>query len=163
MAETLPATPGVREAVVFLLAGQRYALPISAVQEIQQIVAMNDVPETVPGVIGMINLRGAVIPVVDLRRALGLEAGAIVQQTPMVISRVGGSLVALVVDEVEDVALLPEGCFQHADEMLELADRLLGLCRLEGGLVFLLDPDRLLKWKSKTAAAPRKRTRKKAE
>lgn len=162
MAEPTPPMPDVREAVVFVLAGQRYALPITAVQEIQQIVAMNEVPETVRGVVGMINLRGDVIPAIDLRRALGIETAPYQAQTPMVIARVRDSLVALIVDEVEDVSMLPDGCLQHADAMLELADRLIGLCRLDSGLVFLLDPDRLLP-DAKAKAAPRKRTRKKAE
>lgn len=164
MAETPPVAAEIHEAVVFVLAGQRYALPIDAVQEIQQIVAMNEVPETLPGVIGMVNLRGEVIPAVDLRRALALEAAPIGVQTPMIIARVTGSLVALVVDEVEDVVPLPPGALQDAGDILPLSDRLIGLCRLDSGLVYLLDPDRLLGGKpEKPKAAPRKRTRKKAE
>jgi chemotaxis signal transduction protein len=149
-----------REAVVFMLAGQRYALPIGAVQEIQQICAMSEVPETSPGIIGMINLRGLVIPAVDLRRALGMEALAFALQTPMVIARIGGDLVALVVDEVEDVAALPEGCIQPPGDFLDLADRLIGVCRLDNELVFLLDPARLL---ARNTAKAKRRTRKKSE
>ncbi len=154
-----------REAVVFLLGGQRYALPIDAVQEIQQIVAMTDVPESAQGVIGMVNLRGDVIPAVDLRRLLKMEAHAFDLQTPMVIARLSGSLVALVVDEVEDVAALPEGCIQGAGEFLELADRLIGVCRLETELVFLLDPEALLVrgGADRGRAQPERRSRKKAQ
>ncbi len=165
MAAETSADP-VREAVVFRLGGQSYALPIEAVQEIQQIVAMTDVPETAQGVIGMVNLRGDIVPAVDLRRVLGMETREFGLQTPMIISRLGGSLVALVVDEVEDVAVLPEGCVQDAGDFLELADRLIGLCRLDTDLIFLLDPDRLLARDARTPEepAPRKRrTRKKAE
>lgn len=148
----------VREAVVFMLGGQRYALPIEAVQEIQQIVAMNEVPETMPGIVGMINLRGEVIPAVDLRRALGMEAREYALQTPMVIARLGSSLVALVVDEVEDVRILPAGSVQAPGEYLDIAERLIGVCRVESELIFLLDPERLLERR-----AGKRRTRKKAE
>jgi purine-binding chemotaxis protein CheW len=132
------------EVVVFLLGDQRYALPIEAVQEIQQIVAMNEMPDSTPGVVGMINLRGAVIPAVDVRLLLGMEPRGYGLQTPMVIAKVSGGLVALLVDEVEDVATLPEGCLQPPDGIYEMADRLIGVCRLDAGLIFLLDPDRLI-------------------
>jgi chemotaxis signal transduction protein len=147
-----------REAVVFLLGNQRYALPIGAVQEIQQLVAMSEVPETLPGIVGMINLRGVVIPAVDLRRALGMEARSFTLQTPMVVARISGELVALIVDEVEDVALLPEGCMQEPGDFLELADRLIGVCRVDNELIFLLDPERLL-----PKARSKRRARKKSE
>jgi purine-binding chemotaxis protein CheW len=157
------AVPQVREMVVFRLGNQRYALPIEAVQEIQQLVAMSDVPESVQGVIGMVNLRGEVIPAVDLRLMLGMKAEPYELQTPMVIARLSGSLVALVVDEVDDVLQIPAGGLQEPDELLELAERLLGVCQLEGGLVFLLDPDRLVVKAPQPKAPAKRRSRKKAE
>lgn len=134
----------INEAVVFVLAGQRYALPIQAVQEIQQIVAMNDVPDSTPGVVGMVNLRGMVIPAVDVRRLLRMESRGYELQTPMIITRLSGGLVALIVDEVEDVVSLPRHSLQAPDGVYEMAERLLAVCRLENELVFLLDPDRLI-------------------
>lgn len=150
----------IREVVVFRLGGQRYALPIEAVQEIQQIVAMSEVPESQPGVIGMINLRGDVIPALDLRRSLGMETQEFSLQTPMVIARVSGGLVSLVVDEVEDVAALPIDCLQEPGEYLELAERLIAVCRVDSDLIFLLDPDRLF---VRTKPARKRATRRKAE
>lgn len=144
MAAETVAVPEVREAVVFVLAHQRYALPIDAVQEIQQIVAMSEVPGATPGLVGMIDLRGQVIPVVDARLLLGMERAPYALQTPMVIARAGSTLVALIVDEVEDVVTLPPGSIQDAGDVYEFADRLLGVCRLENGFVFLLDPARLI-------------------
>jgi purine-binding chemotaxis protein CheW len=144
--------PEVGEAVVFMLAGQRYALPIGAVQEIQQIVSMTDVPDSTPGVVGMVNLRGGVIPAVDMRRLLRMEPRAYDLQTPMIIARVGGGLVALLVDEVEDVVALPSSCLQVPDGIYELADRLLAVCRFEAELIFLLDPEKLVTRRASVAA-----------
>lgn len=134
----------VDQMVTFHLAGQRYGLPIAKVQEIQQIVAFTGVPSAGSAVIGMINLRGQVIPAIDLRALFGLPHLDYHLDTPMVICRVEGHMVALVVDEVEDVINLPEGCMSPPPGMHALASKMIGVCRLEAQLVFLLDVDRLV-------------------
>jgi purine-binding chemotaxis protein CheW len=134
----------VAEVVVFMLGPQRYALPIERVQEIQQIVAMNEVPHKMPGLVGVINLRGAVVPAIDLRQLLGMERLPYALQTPMIIIRARGALAALIVDQVDDVVEVPHGAIQSPDEIYELAERMLGVCRLDAELVFVLDPDKLL-------------------
>jgi purine-binding chemotaxis protein CheW len=134
----------VERVVAFYLGGQRYALPIERVQEIQQIVAFSDVPGGGTGVVGMVNLRGNVIPAIDARRLVGLPEQEYVLETPMIISRVEDQLVALVVDEVQDVIELPEGCLQAAPGMHALSSKMMGVCRLSDGLVYLLDLDLML-------------------
>ena len=138
-------TPEVIErAVVFRLDAQRYGIPIDRVNEIQQIVAFSDVPADGLGVVGMINLRGVVIPAIDVRQLVGIESRAYTLETPMIIARSGEHVVALIVDGVEDVIALPEGCLQAASPMQPLSSKMLGVCRLDDGLVYLLDVDRLL-------------------
>ncbi|MGZ4358080.1 MAG: chemotaxis protein CheW, partial [Gaiellaceae bacterium] len=133
---------GVERAVAFYLGGQRYALPIDRVNEIQQIVAFSDVPAGGQGVVGMVNLRGTVIPAIDLRRAVGVEPREYTLETPMIITRTGSQTVALIVDEVEDVIELPEDCLQEAPPMHALSSKMIGVCRLPDGLMYLLDIDR---------------------
>lgn len=130
--------------VVFFLEGQKYALPIERVQEIQQIVAYTEVPDERGVVLGMVNLRGVVVPLVDLRTLVGLESRDYHLETPMIICRVRGGLVALVVDEVEDVSVMPAGCLQKPSKLHALADRMLGVCRMEPDLVFLLDLEKMV-------------------
>lgn len=130
--------------VEFALGDQRYALPIAVVQEIQQIVAFSEVPGGGMGVVGMINLRGEVIPAVDLRRVIGLPVAEYTLDTPMIVCRVQGKLVALVVDSVEDVVELPEDCVQPAPPVHALASKMLGVARLSDGLVYVLDLEPLL-------------------
>lgn len=134
----------VPRAVAFMLAGQRYALPIVRVQEIQQIVALSEVPGGGSGVIGMINLRGSVIPAIDLRRLVGLPTAEYTLETPMIICHVGDRLVALVVDEVLDVIELSDEIMQETPQMHSLASKMLGVARLPDGLLYLLDVDALL-------------------
>jgi purine-binding chemotaxis protein CheW len=134
----------VDRAVAFFLDGQRYALPIDRVNEIQQIVAFSEVPRDVSAVVGMVNLRGRVIPAVDMRTLVGLPSEPYTLETPMIIVESRGQVVALVVDEVQDVLDLPFECMQEAPPLHALASRMLGVCRLPDGLLNLLDIDALL-------------------
>lgn len=125
--------------VVFKLDGQRYALPVDHVQEIQQIVRPTKLPDASKALLGMIDLRGRVLPLIDLRLVLGMSAGLYNLQTPMIIGKTGEYLVALVVDDVDDVVDVSTECMQKPSAMHELADRMIGVCRLGEGLVFVLD------------------------
>jgi purine-binding chemotaxis protein CheW len=136
--------PDFGRLVVFGLDGQRYALPLDAVQEIQQIVAFSDIPDGSSSVVGVINLRGEVVPAVDLRLVVGMPAREYDLQTPMVIARTGRGLVAFVVDSVEDVVEVSATDIQPPSSVYELADRLCGVCRLDEGIVFVFDVETLL-------------------
>ncbi len=99
----------IERAVAFFLGGQRYALPLERVNEIQQIVAFSETPEGSSSVVGMVNLRGSVIPAVDMRILVGLDRQDYTLETPMIITETHGQTVALIVDEVQDVLELPPG------------------------------------------------------
>jgi purine-binding chemotaxis protein CheW len=138
------AVEGLDRILLFVMDEQRYGLPIEVVQEIQQIVALSEIPDDSGGVVGVINLRGVVVPVMDLRLMLGLAPKEYHLQTPMVFTRTPRGLVALVVDEVADVVEVPSGSVQVPSGVLALADRLLGVCRLDDGPAFVLDVERLV-------------------
>ncbi|MDZ4178996.1 MAG: chemotaxis protein CheW [Coriobacteriia bacterium] len=130
--------------VVFFLGDQRYGLPINVVQEIQQLVAFSEVPQQGGAVVGMVNLRGSVIPALDMRMLVGLPAVEYRLETPMIMCRTAGMFVALLVDEVEDVLTLPEGCLQAAPEMHSLSSKMIGVCRMDDHLIYLLEAGELL-------------------
>jgi purine-binding chemotaxis protein CheW len=130
--------------VVFGMQGQRYGLPIETVQEIQQIVEISGLPEASPAVIGVVNLRGSVVPVVDMRLLVGLPAVDYGLQTPMIFALTSKGVVALVVDEVEDVLEVPAGSAQAPSRMYALSEMLSCVVRLESGIVFVFDIDRLV-------------------
>lgn len=142
--EHTTVTRVVGRIVVFRLDDQLYALPIESVQEIQQIVELTPVPDSAPALVGMIDVRGRVVPAIDMRALVGLEVGPYALDTPMILCRTHGRLVALIVDEVDDVLSLSEGCMQAPSKLYALADRMIGIARLEIGLIVVLDPDRLV-------------------
>jgi chemotaxis signal transduction protein len=80
----------------------------------------------------------------DIRRLLGLPAREYGLQTPMIFTRTPRGLVALIVDEVEDVVEVPAGCMQEPSAGYDLADKLLSTCRLDERLIFVFDIDRLV-------------------
>ena len=133
----------IERIVVFELGDQWYALPVDRVQEIQLIVEPAEVPDTSAGLLGMMDLRGRVIPIIDLRILLGLPVQEYDVQTPMVIARIGEQLAALVVDTVHDVIDVPDD-MQSPSGASDLADKMIGICRTEDGLVFVLDIEALL-------------------
>lgn len=142
----LEATVGqtVLQAVTFRLDDQIYGLPLDVVQEIQQLVEFTPLPDAAPALVGLVDLRGVVVPGIDLRVLVGLPPRAFTLETPMVFCRVRGHVVCLIVDSVEDVVDLPVDSLQAPSALYSLADRMIGTCRLPQGLVLLLDIDRLV-------------------
>lgn len=131
-------------AVTFRAGPQRYALPIERVREIQKIVAFAEVPDENGTVLGMVDIRGEIVPVVDVRTLIGLPLELHTLETPMIVVRSSVGPVALIVDAVETVVELPAGLAGAAPEMHSLASRVLAVHRLDDELVFLLDIDALL-------------------
>lgn len=130
--------------VVFRLDGQRYGLPLSRVQEIQQIVALAEIPDGSSSVVGMVNVRGSMVPAIDLRVRLGLPAAPWGLQTPMVFCRASGGVVAFIVDEVEDVIEVSAATMQPPSRLYELANMLLGVAMPDNEPVLVLDVDRVI-------------------
>lgn len=130
--------------IAFQLAGQHYAVPIGVVQEIQQIVEFSEIPAAGGAVIGMVNLRGSVIPAIDMRFLIGLEPREYALDTPMIICHAHGQLVALVVDHVEDVMTMPAGCLDPPPNMHSLSTMMIGVCRMGSELIYLLEVENLV-------------------
>ena len=88
------------------LAGEEYALGIQAVQEIVPLQPITSVPDAQAWVQGVTNLRGRVIPVIDLRQRLGLALGAPSKETRIVVTAGPAGMIGLVVDAVSEVIQL---------------------------------------------------------
>ena len=135
------------ELLSFSLAESTYALPLSPVREIVVLPPITRVPNVPAAMRGVISLRGAVVPVVDLREQLGLAATAYTKHTVAIVAEVLGSVVGLIVDGVLDVVRLAEG--DLAPPPANLAPRLrldfiTGLARGQDATLLVLDVDRML-------------------
>jgi purine-binding chemotaxis protein CheW len=132
--------------VTFDLAGETYALPVTAVQEIVRPGLITRVPHAPAPVRGITNLRGRVLAVVDLRVRLGLPAGETGDKSRVLVVAARERTLGLLVDAARQVVKLLPSAVQSppADIRSERTDFLLGVYHLADELVILLDVDQVL-------------------
>jgi purine-binding chemotaxis protein CheW len=129
--------------VVFSLAAEEYGVPITLVQEIIRHTPPRPIPGSPSHVEGVINLRGRIIPIVDLRARLGM-GGQRPGDAKIVIVDMDPLIVGVVVDEVREVLTVGADQCEPAPEGAGHADYLEAVAKLEGRLVVMLDMGRLL-------------------
>lgn len=130
----------------FRLLDDLYAVDIMRIKEIIRPQKLTPLPKAPSFVEGVINLRGSVIPVVDLRRRFDMPARAIDASTRLLIVRLAGQALGLVVDEVTEVITVPLKEIKPPPTVStgRFADYLLGVCLATNMLVMMLDIDKLL-------------------
>ncbi len=135
-----------QQLAVFTLGELEYAIDIMRIRQIIRPLAIRPVPYAPDFVDGVIELRGSVIPVVDLRRRFGLEPGADVRAVKFFIVRLRGRQLGLVVDSVVGVLRVRLEEIRPTPQWITGPEAAVfnGVCRREDRLVLLLDLERLL-------------------
>ena len=147
-ARRLGAAPG--KYLTFGLGDEVYGLEILKVQEIIGLMRVTRVPGLPEVIRGVVNLRGKVIPVVDLRRKFGMEAKADTERTCIIVVRVWrdgqGVTVGLIVDDVREVLAITEGQLEAVPRFSDDVQTafLLGMAKIAQRVVMLLDVDQIL-------------------
>jgi len=140
------STEHAKEFLSFRLGGEEYGIDILAVREIrahEKPTRIAGAPEFIRGVV---NLRGVIVPIVDLRMKFGLDEAVYDALTVVIILNVGGRVLGIVVDAVSDVVKLKDEEVSPAPEFSSAVDAsfLRGLASLEGRLLILLDIEALM-------------------
>ena len=135
-----------KEILAFELGGQRYGIDLLAVQEIrgyENVTRIANAPDFVKGVV---NLRGIIVPIIDLRLRFGIGQPTYDALTVVIILHVGGRVVGMVVDAVSDVVTLRENDVKPAPSMGGAIStvHMTGLASVDDHLVTLLDVPSLL-------------------
>jgi purine-binding chemotaxis protein CheW len=134
--------------VTFVLAEQTYALPIAPIVQIVEMVAITALPQADSTIKGVVNYHGRTVPVLDLRRTLGLPPRDSDPDTHMIILTAAERMLALAVDRVLQVADLPQQQVAHAQDVMpagfEKVPLLQGIAHTAEGTVIVLDPEQLL-------------------
>jgi purine-binding chemotaxis protein CheW len=136
--------------LTFKLADEAYGIDIRKIREIIGIMDITPVPDSGASILGVINLRGKIIPVVDLRLKFGVEAGAFNDRTCIVVvdleDGTGGRQVGAIVDAVSEVSQIPLSDIEPAPELGFLAGSsfIRGMAKLKDRVVILLDIGRAL-------------------
>lgn len=149
------------EYVIFELAGEHYAVEVSPVEEILRMVEITDVPHAPSFVEGIMNFRGNVMPVIDLRKRLDLATSEHTKQTRIMAVSLEVGTVGMIVDSVSEVAEIPPEIVEPPSPILLDVDTdfLMGIAKMrsngaeEDKLVVILDLVKILSPTSQEALA----------
>jgi purine-binding chemotaxis protein CheW len=142
-----PAAAGdEQQLVVFQLGAELYGVEIARVHEIIRLMAITSVPRAPSFVEGVINLRGKVIPVVDLRRRFGLPQAERTRASRIVVVELGDHVVGIIVDGVSEVLRVETSTIEPPSPVVAGLDSesLSGIAKVDEQLIILLDLDRVL-------------------
>lgn len=129
---------------VFTLDGQRYALPLPAVDRVVRMVAITPLPNAPDIVLGVVNFQGRVIPVINMRRRFCLPEREIALTDQLVVAHTVRRPVALAADAVLDVIACPAQSLIAAEEVLPNIEYVEGVVKLADGLILIHDLDKFL-------------------
>ncbi len=142
------------ELLSFRVGEQEYSVDIMSVREIRGWTRPTPLPHSADYVRGVINLRGTVLPIVDLARRLAIPVNEACERNVIIVARVRHQTVGLLVDAVSDILAIPESDLQPPPEMA--ADEGQGFVRsltiVEGSMLRILDLDAVLPYPSQDAA-----------
>ncbi|RFC35118.1 MAG: CheW protein [Candidatus Nitrotoga sp. SPKER] len=130
--------------VVFTLNDQRYALPLTTVDRVVRMVCITPLPKAPDIILGIVNVQGRVIPVINMRRRFYLPEREIILTDQLVIAHTALRPVALVVDAVLDVFIPSAEVIIEAQNVLFDAEYIKGVVKLSDGLILIQDLDKFL-------------------
>lgn len=143
-----------QQIVVFELHKEHYGVDIAAVEAIIKLQAITTIPCAPSYVLGVTNLRGKVLPVIDLRRRFGFPSVEATADTRIVVVQMGVHVVGVVVDGVSEVLAVDAASVEPPTPVTTTTDSVFikGIARMDGRLIILLDLDRIVE--DETAGEP---------
>lgn len=143
---TSAARDGTREVLVFVLGQEEYAVDILKVQEIRGFEKVTPIPSAPAYLKGVMNLRGTIAPVIDMRIKFGMAEPRYDTFTVVIVLRIGSRVIGIVVDSVSDVVQLAASDVKAAPQLGAVVDSsfLAGLATQDERMILLLDIDKFL-------------------
>jgi purine-binding chemotaxis protein CheW len=135
-----------RQMVLFELGAEIYGLDIAAVHEIIRMQPITRVPKAPSYVEGVINLRGKVIPIIDMRKRFGLEKIESSKNNRIVVVNIQDTILGIIVDAVTEVLRISNESIEPVSDVItnSNSDYLLGIAKLNEKMVILLELSKLL-------------------
>ncbi len=136
--------------LTFALHSEEYGLEILKVREIIGYMSITKVPRTIEHIKGVINLRGQVIPIIDLRLKFGMPEAEVTEQTCMIVVEALKNgvkkQIGIIVDAVSEVLDIPQEAMESSPDFGGSVDQSLiqGMAKIESNIIILLDIDRVL-------------------
>ncbi|MFT8321474.1 MAG: chemotaxis protein CheW [Bacillus sp. (in: firmicutes)] len=131
--------------IIFELKGKEYAIPVNQVRSIEKMMHITRIPNITPFVKGVINLRGVVTPLIDLRKRFGLEEIKYTERTRIIIIALADIEVGVIVDAANDVVDVNTSEFEPAPEVVGgvEVDYISGVVKLEKRLLILVNVEKV--------------------
>ncbi len=144
--EALEKSEESKQYVTFSLNNEFYAFEALRVQEIIELTGITKVPHLPPFLKGVINLRGAIIPVIDLKVKFGMGSGEYRKHTCIIVTKFSRGIMGVIVDSVSDVLHVSDGAVEAAPSFGAKikTDYIIGIGKVDKNLVIILDADRVL-------------------
>jgi len=137
--------------LLFELGGEEYGIEILRVREIIGLMDITPVPQSPPFIRGVINLRGKIIPVLDMRRRFGMEEGKYTERSCIIVTELKNGkdqlMLGMLVDGVREVANIPADQIDPAPQFGASVDMryIMGMAKMKERVAILLDVEKLLK------------------
>ena len=146
MSQEISREDGLLQLVTFHIGEEEFGVDILAVQEIIRMMQITPVPRAPVYIDGVINLRGKVIPIIDLRRRFGLAPRGHDKNTRIIVIEINNIIVGFVVDAVSEVLRIPASTVEPPPPVVAgvESDYVSGVGKLQDRLLIMLDLDRLL-------------------
>jgi len=135
-----------QQCVVFELQNESYGVDITAVESIIKMQDITILPHAASFIEGVTNLRGAIVPVIDLRKRFGMQLQAATRDMRIMIATMRGTKVGLVVDAVSQVIRIPEEAIEPPPVMSMTVNSsfIRAIAKLEDQMIILLDLDKVM-------------------
>jgi purine-binding chemotaxis protein CheW len=135
-----------KKVIAFQIKNEEYALAVDQVNSIERMMPITRVPHTSRFIKGVINLRGVVLPVIDLRARLGMEVTEYNKQTRIIIVETSDIEIGLIVDAANDVISISDDEIEEVQDALNSvhANYIEGILKLDERLLVLLDLEKVL-------------------
>jgi len=135
-----------KQVVVFGLLNEEYGLEITDVQEIVRFQEITKIPDAPVFIKGILNLRGKVIPIIDLKRRFYQMDSTVTESTRILVVKVGDKTIGIIADEVSEVLRVPEEAIEPTPSLLDEFNQsgIVGVGKLENRLLILLNLEKTL-------------------
>ena len=135
----------ILQLVTFMIGNEEYGVDILFVHEINRTIQITRVPNTPSFVDGVVNLRGKIIPIVNLRKKLGLDKKRIDNDTRIIVIEMGGTIIGFVVDKVKEVLRVPSGLFENPPDITNGANSeyIKAVGKLDDRLLLMIDLEKV--------------------
>ena len=135
-----------KQYIAFTVGDEKYGLDLMEIRSIERLSPITRVPKSKDFVLGVINLRGDILPVIDARKVIGIPSKAHDEQTRIIIAKYQDCSIGILVDNVINILEVSDDQIQGRDEVFEDKDQELvaGLIRIESDIVLILDLEKIL-------------------